>query len=488
MTRYVFVSHANLDKPTLKWVLEGLLAAGLPLWIDRPEEVGLADHRLVLPGIRPGADWDAEIRRAYEGSACVLFFLPRNSNNPARSDSLFREFDHGSANDKLVIAKLDDIDRDELSGLMRIRQALDLSGMGRDGSAGLKSLVSALRSYVPREAKGSREERPKRKMVEGAVVCTEITGAQASVHTLAKVLVDQMLPIVDGLYPLDPASNIENVDALKDVVRSQLTNLTSEIGFLGGPRVMRVQQYLQMLLGVTLNLSNVGGPPGGTAASVTVSQVSGPPANSPLALANAVLPAKSWSNPDFVLGSLGDLRDSLGLSSVPLKKIGRGRRDVISYINTVEDEQNVTNFRILVEYANSFLDVWVNNVQFFAAQQSQFPGAQLVVISRQLGVISETLDEVRVVLDSVFVGPASVDAGLCRGRGAGRDQKRTQARPARRFQYDDHANLLPGLPTLYVRAVQDGSNCGTKYAQGLGVTLQAGQSTQRSLQYGLSLA
>ena len=448
MTRYVFVSHANLDKPTLKWVLEGLLAAGLPLWIDRPEEVGLADHRLVLPGIgrvpigTPRFEGPTKARPAYCSFSQEIPTIPR-----ART-SLFREFDHGSANDKLVIAKLDDIDRDELSGLMRIRQALDLSGMGRDGSAGLKSLVSALRSYVPREAKGSREERPKRKMVEGAVVCTEITGAQASVHTLAKVLVDQMLPIVDGLYPLDPASNIENVDALKDVVRSQLTNLTSEIGFLGGPRVMRVQQYLQMLLGVTLNLSNVGGPPGGTAASVTVSQVSGPPANSPLALANAVLPAKSWSNPDFVLGSLGDLRDLLGLSSVPLKKIGRGRRDVISYINTVEDEQNVTNFRILVEYANSFLDVWVNNVQFFAAQQSQFPGAQLVVISRQLGVISETLDEVRVVLDSVFVGPASVDAGLCRGRGAGRDQKRTQARPARRFQYDDHANLLPGLRTL----------------------------------------
>ncbi|MER8777027.1 TIR domain-containing protein [Mesorhizobium sp. M0977] len=151
MMRYVFVSHSNLDKRALKPVLEALLAAGIPLWIDRPSEVGLAEHRLVLPGIRPGADWDAEIRNAYEGAVCVLFFLSRNSNNPARSDSLFREFDHGSVNDKLVIARLDDIGPSEMSGLMRIRQAVDLSGFGRDDSAHFQGLVRALHRFVLRE-------------------------------------------------------------------------------------------------------------------------------------------------------------------------------------------------------------------------------------------------------------------------------------------------------------------------------------------------
>jgi hypothetical protein len=286
------------------------------------------------------------------------------------------------------------------------------------------------------------------KVVEGAVVSTwtprsyvvqsdlagGITGAQASVYTLAKTLVDQMLPIVDGLYPLDPASNIENVAAVKDVVTSQLTNFCSEIGYLGGPRVMRVQQYLQMLLGVTLTLRDAGNPPVTLTppASITVAAAAAPPAGSPLEVAgyNALLgpsppalPSNSWTNPDFVLGSLGDLRDSLGLFALPI--VG-----VPNYVNTVEDEQNVTNFRVLVDYANSLLDVWRNNVQFFAAQQSQFLGTQLVVISRQLGVISEIVDEVRFVLDSVFIGPAQ--------------------RETLQIQFQPIAGIGPLLPPIYL--------------------------------------
>jgi TIR domain/inactive STAND len=150
MTRYVFVSHASLDKPALKPLLEWLLAAGLPIWIDRPNEAGLAAHPLLLQGIRGGADWDAEIREAYQGAACVLFLLSRNSDNRARSDPLFREFDYGSANNKLVIARIDGIGPDEMSGLMRIRQALDLFGPNRDRE--LETLIATLRRFVLRDS------------------------------------------------------------------------------------------------------------------------------------------------------------------------------------------------------------------------------------------------------------------------------------------------------------------------------------------------
>jgi hypothetical protein len=264
------------------------------------------------------------------------------------------------------------------------------------------------------------------KTVEGAVVSTwtprsyvvqsdlsgGITGAQASIYTMAKTLVDQMLPLIDGLYPLDPAANLEDVAAVKDVVTSQLTNLCSEIGYLGGPRVLRVQQYLSLLLGVTVQVNYSAFPAG---PSIVYSNQL-PDMNSPLgqvfstwAGGGAVpsqLPADYWTDADSVLGSLGDLRDLLGLFS---QQYSGASSETPYYINSIADEQDATNFRILVDYANSLLNAWYNSIQFFAGLQSQFLGTQLVFISRQLGVISEVVDEVRFVLDSVFMGPAQRD-------------------------------------------------------------------------------
>jgi hypothetical protein len=260
------------------------------------------------------------------------------------------------------------------------------------------------------------------KMSEGAVVSTwtprsyvvqtdlsgGVTGAQASIFTMAKTLSDQLLPLVDGLYALDPASDTEAVEALKQLVRSQVTNLTNEFGYLGGPRVMRVQKYLEMLFGITLTLVpdarpisvNIVGqnpPPGSPLLKVFKSRTRSKSADERLAGSRRdPWPDGYWRSPDTVLGSLGDLRDELGLSE-NIKP---------TYINTIADEQNVTNFRIIIDYANSLLNGWQNSVRFFAGRNSHFLGTQLVIISRQLGVVSETVEEVRFVLDSVFIGPA----------------------------------------------------------------------------------
>jgi hypothetical protein len=264
------------------------------------------------------------------------------------------------------------------------------------------------------------------KTIEGSVVSTwnprsyvvqsdlssGISGAQASIYTMAKTLVDQMLPLIDGLYPLDPAANLEDVAALKDVVSSQLSNLCSEIGYPGGPRIVRVQQYLSLLLGVTVRVTY-----GVGLTTPTINFVPAdfqpPDLTSPLGIAfpnwvGSTGPVDYWTDADFVLGSLGDLRDLLGLFSLPVTN-GLGAVLIPGYINSIADEQDATNFRILVDYANALLNAWINSVQFFAGLQSQFLGTQLVVISRQLGVISEVVDEVRFVLDSVFIGPAQRD-------------------------------------------------------------------------------
>jgi len=193
-----------------------------------------------------------------------------------------------------------------------------------------------------------------------------ITGAQASLYMRAKEAMDQSLPLLDGLYALNPDSDAEMVTALKDIVRSQITELTGEMAFPGGPRISRVNQYFDLLLG-------------------------GKPL--PFKPDSAFPPVTS--DPDQVGGNLERLRNALQLQSFS------------NYVNSVEDEQDITNFRILSDYLTSLAQSWVNNLKFFGSGSDQaFLGSQLVLLSRQLSVVADTVDEVRFTMDSVFIGAA----------------------------------------------------------------------------------
>jgi len=197
-----------------------------------------------------------------------------------------------------------------------------------------------------------------------------ITGAQASIYSRAKDALDQSLPLLDGLYSLDPEAKQEDIDALKAVTRSQLNELVMELGLLGGPRVSRVNQYFTLLIGDSYP-PNPGGV-GGTLVAPT--------------------------DPDSIGGTLGDLRDTLGLNFQNQNQ---------NFVNTVADEQDLSNFRILADYVTSLAQSWLNNIAFFGLNSTTpFYGTQLVLISRQLSVIAELVDEVRFTLDSVFIGPA----------------------------------------------------------------------------------
>ena len=194
-----------------------------------------------------------------------------------------------------------------------------------------------------------------------------ITGAQASMYSRAKDALDQALPLLDGLYTLIPEADAEDVAALKGVARSQVTEMVNELALPGGPRVTRVNQYFTLLLGPATFPNN-------------------PQPNQ----------AITTTDPDQVGGSLGQLRDTLGLSFT-------GQ----DFSNSVEDEQNLSNFRILSDYVTSLAQSWINNLGFFGLNsKTPFFGTQLVVLSRQLSVVSESVDEVRFTLDSVFIGPA----------------------------------------------------------------------------------
>jgi hypothetical protein len=193
-----------------------------------------------------------------------------------------------------------------------------------------------------------------------------ITGAQASLYSRAQDALNQSLPLLDGLYPLDPEADAEDVAALKGIARSQLTELVNELGMAGGPRVSRINQYFKLLL-------------------------QNPEESFPPSPGSQLI-----TDPDQIHGILGKLRDQLGLNFTTQ-----------DFANTVQDEQDITNFRILSDYVTSLAQSWLNNLRFFGLDTSTpFFGTQLVLLSRQLSVVAEAVDEVRFTLDSVFIGPA----------------------------------------------------------------------------------
>ena len=188
-----------------------------------------------------------------------------------------------------------------------------------------------------------------------------ITGAQASLYLRAKEALDTSLPLLDGLYPLDPDADPEYVKALREMARSQMTEIVKEFGVVGLPSILRIDTYFEILLGQ--------------------------------------YPARGLKveyDPDKIGGTLGQLRETYGIYF-------RGNE----WNNSVGDEQDITNFRVISDYMTSLMQSWIENRQFFEVDSRipAFFGTQLVLISRQFNVISETVNEVRFALDSVFIGP-----------------------------------------------------------------------------------
>ncbi len=186
-----------------------------------------------------------------------------------------------------------------------------------------------------------------------------VTGAQASIYTRAKVALDQSLPLLDGLYPLTPNVEAEDLASVQAVVRTQFTALVNEFGIVGGPRVPRVDELFELLLG-----------------------------------------HDNPTNPEHIKqsGSLGLIRQRFGLE----------RRNV----NTVDDEQNLTNYMIMADYVIGLKQGWQYDKGFFVRLRNgetirqPFFGTQLVLISRALEVVAQGVQDAYFAMDSVFMGDA----------------------------------------------------------------------------------
>jgi hypothetical protein len=191
-----------------------------------------------------------------------------------------------------------------------------------------------------------------------------VTGAQASIFARAQAAVQQCIPLLEGLYPLQPDSDPEDLSATVATLRMGLTQLVDELGRQGGPRPQRVDSLFDLMLGTEITSHRV-----------------------------------TRFNSDKVGGQLGLLRDRLGFE--------------LARVNNAEEEKNLTNFLILADYVFTLWMSWSSLRTYFDRTGTQvFLGPQLVLLSRAMAVIAEQVRETYFTLDSVFVGPAERETTL----------------------------------------------------------------------------
>jgi hypothetical protein len=218
-----------------------------------------------------------------------------------------------------------------------------------------KGFVAALnKAFVLKDVEGHTEWNYQPQSYSVQADMGEITGAQASIYARAKNALDQTLPLLDGLTPLLPDPDYDDIEAMRTIVRDELNQLVGEFGQVAGPRVQRVDSIFKLLIG----------------------------------------PKAHYHNPVNVQGHIGQLGDRLGMK----------RR----LVNTIEDEQDLTNFLILVDYVNSLYQTWGAQRDFFSRGKhgQPFLGTQLVLISQALASIVDQVQDAYDALDSVYLGAA----------------------------------------------------------------------------------
>lgn len=84
---YFFVSHASADNAEIRPVIEVLLEAGIPLWFDRPRDMGL-DPEQFVGSLSPNERWTTQLNEALAWARGLIWFP---SANYSVSDECKRE-------------------------------------------------------------------------------------------------------------------------------------------------------------------------------------------------------------------------------------------------------------------------------------------------------------------------------------------------------------------------------------------------------------
>ncbi len=216
-----------------------------------------------------------------------------------------------------------------------------------------KTLVNTLtQTFTARQVDGRTvyDWNPQTASVRASDLGGGITGAQASLYHRAKTAIQDGIQLLNGLNPLKPSADRENMEATRSIIRTEMQELLAELGARGGPRILRVDNLFELLLGEDLDSGNQR--PG---------------------------------------GQLKKLAEYFGL--------------VRGQINTVEEEQNYSNFLTLKDYLQSLRRSWVDYKRTQHSSAGAYIGTQLVRLSQALAVVAESVQEVYRIMELFFLGP-----------------------------------------------------------------------------------
>ena len=218
---------------------------------------------------------------------------------------------------------------------------------------GKSVLASLARSFPAEQTNGSvtYRFRPRAYAIH-TELGGSVTGAQASLYRRAKAALDDALPLLDALEPQESSgADDEDVEATRQIVRTELGELVNELGREGGPRVQRVDGIFTLL-------------------------------------------QKHFGNPakPKKLGKLG-------------KVFGLNRKRV----TTIEEEQNFTNYLIIRDYVRGLASAWAarDRAQFLVGSGLKpFLGTQFYLLESTLTTAAEQVEETYRAMDAVGLGPA----------------------------------------------------------------------------------
>lgn len=244
--------------------------------------------------------------------------------------------------------------------------------LGRSPGKGSEGFMKALYGTFPTTKNGQVMFTPARSVVslyspygEGNQVISGTNGMgltgqlpieQANLYRQASIIASDALRVLESIQPFDPTSDIDAVEALRSLIRSQINSLLEEFGRLDEPRTDRVNLYFNTL---DANLNELG-----------------------------------------IRGRLG------GNDLVTVSDDGGATIDVIDleevFPVTLDDEAQVAALELLKNYVATLADIW--NRFLDASESEQVSGhysERLARISILLPVVADSNVSFMAALDSI---------------------------------------------------------------------------------------